>query len=403
VEVRLPRGPIESEERSGLSGDVPAGEVRPLIVTYGSVAQAHGGMQTRVRVTAEIFTTLGARPSIVTTTEPVDPGPVSAWAVSLEAPEAGARTVLSPRLVRLIREAAQGANVVVCTNAVFLPAIVAAGVRLPLIWDTNECQSLHHRRLAPTLGNRAKVLVWLALERWASRKCWRAVAIGSTEAETWRATHPGLDPKLVVVDHSMVFEKRDPVVAREELRRRLAPRPDGPILLFLGTMRAKQNISAARWIVNHLAGALPPHVTILLCGPGSDTVPGLADTTAPGATVVGLGAVDDVDSVVAGSDLCLAPLAAGAGVKTKVLHYLAHGKPVAGTPIAYEGIGDAPGLHTAELDRLPELIRELIAAVESPDAQQRRAEDQRSWFESKHGRGHITEQWKKVLECLPRS
>jgi hypothetical protein len=76
---------------------------------------------------------------------------------------------------------------------------------------------------------------------------------------------------------------------------------------------------------------------------------------------------------------------------------------VAGTPIAYEGIGDAPGLHTAELDRLPELIRELIAAVESPDAQQRRAEDQRSWFESKHGRGHITEQWKKVLECLPRS
>jgi len=53
--------------------------------------------------------------------------------------------------------------------------------------------------------------------------------------------------------------------------------------------------------------------------------------------------VDEIDSIIDSADLCLAPLATGAGVKTKVLHYLAHGKRIAGTPIAFEGLSGAPG------------------------------------------------------------
>ncbi len=117
--------------------------------------------------------------------------------------------------------------------------------------------------------------------------------------------------------------------------------------------------------------------------------------------MIGLGAVDDVDSVVAAADICLAPLAAGAGVKTKVLHYLAHGKRVAGTPIAFEGLAGVPGVHSAPLDELPELIDLLCRENECNSVIAQRHQAQQEWLEVRHGRAHVTEQWKKVLECLP--
>ena len=113
-----------------------------------------------------------------------------------------------------------------------------------------------------------------------------------------------------------------------------------------------------------------------------------------------LGAVDDVDSIIATADLCLAPLATGAGVKTKVLHYLAHGKRVAGTPIAFEGLSGAPGLLEAPLDVLPDLVARIIAAPESADAARSRVAAQHAWLAEHHGRPLIIDQWRNVLACV---
>ncbi len=284
------------------------------------------------------------------------------------------------------------------THATLLPAILAARIRQPIIWDTIECQSLHYRRLPPTTLNRIKHAVWFVLERWAAHRCWKAVAIGEVEAGTWRATHRVLDKKLAVVDHAVRVTPCDPVEARRALRARLGERADGPILLFLGTLKAKQNTAAVKWIIERLVGSLESSCTVVLCGPGSDQITVNRNGS---AAVVGLGAVEDVDSVVAAADLCLAPLAAGAGVKTKVLHYLAHGKRVAGTPIAFEGIQEAPGLHTASLDELPELVVRLCREEESPSAAEQRIRAQQEWMDTHHGRAHVAEQWKRVLACLP--
>jgi hypothetical protein len=218
------------------------------------------------------------------------------------------------------------------------------------------------------------------------------------EATTWRSTHRVLAKKLVVVDHAVRVTPRDPDDARRALRPVLGDRADGPILLFLGTLKAKQNTAAVQWIIERLIGSLDPSVTVVLCGPGSDEI---SVPPGRGAAVVGLGAVEDVDSVVAAADLCLAPLAAGAGVKTKVLHYLAHGKRVAGTPIAFEGLADAPGLFQASLDDLPDLIVRLCGEGESPSVTERRIRLQREWMDAHHGRAHVAEQWEKVLACLP--
>jgi hypothetical protein len=169
------------------------------------------------------------------------------------------------------------------------------------------------------------------------------------------------------------------------------------VLLFLGTLRAKHNAAAAAWIVETLVATLPAGVTVLLCGPGTER---LTPSKPSAARVVALGAVDDIDTVVAAADLCLAPLASGAGVKTKVLHYLAHGRPVAGTPAAFEGLTGAPGLYPASLEELPALVGRLCRQGEDPALAMTRAQAQRAWLEEHHGRAHVRAQWQEVFRCL---
>lgn len=47
-----------------------------------------------------------------------------------------------------------------------------------------------------------------------------------------------------------------------------------------------------------------------------------------GDSILGLGFVNDIDSLVAISDLVIAPLFSGAGVKIKIIHALSFGKKV---------------------------------------------------------------------------
>jgi hypothetical protein len=369
---------------------------RPLLVAMGSVAEPRGGNQTRSRLTAEILAELGMVADIVTTKEP--PGrPKPPWAASLQAPRKD--RYLSLELVRLIHEAGQGASFVVVTNAMLLPALLLARVRAPLVWDTNECQTLHYRRLPTTPANCMKLAAWFLLERWSAHRCSIAIAISATEARTWLRSHPPLRKKLAVVDHAVPAQWRDPAQSRRDLCKRFGLDPAGSILLFLGTLEAKQNTRAVRWIISNLMDALPPAATVVLCGPGTETV--VAVTGRSGARLVALGEVDDVDSVVAASDLCLAPMAAGAGVKTKVLHYLAHGRPVAGTPVAFEGLEDAPGLYAASLEDLAPLVSDLCANNKIDRSRCEKSHGQQAWVEQYHGRTLVSGQWRKVLDCLP--
>jgi hypothetical protein len=377
----------------------PTGQHRPLIVTFGSVADAHGGVQTRARVTAETFSDLGLPAQVVSTRE-VATTSEPPWAERLVAPARKPFRGFSPSLVRLISRTAADASVVVITNAMFLPAVLAARTGKPLVWDTNECQTLHYGRLPRTPPNVARLGLWWVLERWATRQCTVAIAISSEEAVTWRKVHPALRDKLCVVDHTPMVSPRDREAAREVLTAMAGAPLDGPVLLFLGNMRAKHNSAAASWIRENLVSTLAPETTLVFCGPGTER---LAGSTGGGARVVSLGAVDDVDSVVAAADLCLAPLAAGAGVKTKVLHYLSHGRPVAGTPTAFEGIDGAPGVLVAPLDELAAVVKHACQTVEDPRSAAARSAAQMLWVDKHHGRSHIAAQWREVLGCLPTS
>jgi hypothetical protein len=370
---------------------------RLLLVTFGSVIEPDGGLQVRSRILAESLASLGTPPTILSTRESRPLTPPPPWARAIHVPSRRPWRGFSMEWARLIRHYARDADAVIVSNAMFMPAVEVSGTRLPMIWDTNECQTLHYERLERTSSNRAKQLIWWGLERWAARRCRVAVAIGQAEASEWRRIHAPLRGKLMTVDHAAFVPDRPIEAGGSDLAERLGGLLHRPILLFVGTIAAKHNAVAARWLIEVLAPSLPDTATIVICGPGSDQLVGGGKA---GARVVLLGAVDDVDATIATADLCLAPLATGAGVKTKVLHYLAHGKRVAGTPIAFEGLSGAPGLLEAPLDGLPDLITRIIAAPESAEAARSRMAAQHAWLAEHHGRPLIVDQWRNVLACV---
>jgi len=383
---------------------IPSGEddqhgvaLRPLLITFGSVLEPDGGLQVRSRIVAESLANLGMPPVILSTREAGQLGAPPAWARSIHVPSRRPWRGFSVEWARLIRQHAVDADVVIVANAMFMPALEWSGTRVPMIWDTNECQTLHYERLERNASNRSKQMIWWGLERWAATRCRVAVAIGDAEAVEWRRIHAPLREKLMTVDHAAFVPDHLPRDGNGELARRVGGPVHSPLLLFVGTIAAKHNAVAARWLIDVLAPSLPETATIVICGPGSDQLVGGGK---PGARVVLLGAVDDIDSVIANADLCLAPLATGAGVKTKVLHYLAHGKRVVGTPIAFEGLSGAPGLVEAALESLPGLVIRMIATPETAAAVRARVAAQHAWLAEHHGRPLIMDQWRKVLACV---
>lgn len=366
--------------------------VRLMLITFGSVLEPRGGLAVRSRIAAESLAALGSPPLVVSTAEP--PGLLAAgtpaWAREIRVPRGTPRLGFSHWLAREIASAGRESDVAIVANAMFWPALRLAGLRLPLVWDTNECQSLHYARLPVTPRHLAAGLTWRALEAWAAASCTLAVAVGEREAGWWRQLQPRLRDKLAIVDHRP--HTRPPAErARAVLAELCGAEPRGTVFLFLGNLVGKHNAAAARWLLEKLAPALPARSTLVLAGPGTERLPAWHTP----AAVYRLGPVDDVDSLIAAADVCLAPLASGAGVKTKVLHYLAHGRPVIGTELAFEGIEDAPGLLAAPLEELPAICAEVAAGRRSlprPDP-----DEAAGWLEARHGADRVRDQWRLAL------
>jgi len=109
-------------------------------------------------------------------------------------------------------------------------------------------------------------------------------------------------------------------------------------LLFVGGFRHPPNVDAARWLVDEIwprvRARLPDVALHLVGGDVSDEIRALGDV--PGVHV--RGHVPDIDPLMDGCRLAVAPLRYGAGVKGKVNLSMAHGQPVVATPCAVEGM-----------------------------------------------------------------
>jgi glycosyltransferase involved in cell wall biosynthesis len=143
--------------------------------------------------------------------------------------------------------------------------------------------------------------------------------------------------------------------------------------LFVGGFRHAPNVDAAAF----LAREVMPHVwrqrgdaRLTLVGehPPSD-VRALA-----GPRVEVTGWVEDLEPVLAGARVAVAPLRFAAGVQIKAIEAMANGVPVVTTSLAAAGVMAADGVHLLVADE-PEAIAARICALLDDDALWRRLSD----------------------------
>ncbi len=369
---------------------------RAVVVTFGQIVPPSGGIAVRSVMVARCLAAMGFAVHLLSVGESnpaldlVGRRDAVATAQTAGLPDGVELTALPSRPAfalgtqprRSLRFAISRSDVVIVESALLLPAVVLAGPRRPIVWDTNELETLHYGRLPTSPSVLLKRLVWYLLERWSTRKVDVVVAISAVEALHWARLFPGSREKLLVADHAVPSEPR---LAAPESERSAS-------VVLVADCRAKHNYAAAKWTLEHLAPVLAGRARLVLAGSGTDRM-------APGSPDVELlGFVDDVSDVIARAQVCIAPLLSGAGVKTKMLDYVRQGCRVLATPVAMEGIEDCPGVTVAGLGEFPQALLGLLDTPEDADHAMGRRAAQAQWYEEHCGQAHLTEQWTAILE-----
>ncbi|MHB1734191.1 MAG: glycosyltransferase [Ferrimicrobium acidiphilum] len=370
---------------------------RVMLVTFGPFASPDGGMAVRSVMVARCLAVMGVAVHVLSigesdvtssqhrSVEPVNTkSSKSIDTVRVTALPQSPRFALGTRARRLLRFEASRYDAVIVESALLLPALWLAGVRRPIIWDTNELETLHYSRLPKSLSVSAKWVIWFLLENWSARRADVVVSSSSADALEWARVVPATADKLMVADHAVLD---GPVGSCQS---KVGRRGD---VVFVGTLRAKHNLAAAEWILQDLVPRLEGNRTrFVLAGRDTDCL--MSDS--PDVRLLGF--VEDISQVIAGASVCIAPLRTAAGVSTKILDYIHLGSRVLATPVAAAGLEDCPGITIASLDEFPAVLQELLGAPEdSQEAADRRAA-QAEWYEGHCGQAHLAEQWMAILE-----
>ncbi len=145
-------------------------------------------------------------------------------------------------------------------------------------------------------------------------------------------------------------------------------------LVFVGGYQHPPNVDAACWFVDEILPLILrqlPQVRFHLVGSKApDTVRALGER--PGVEFHGF--VEDIEPFMREVRLAVAPLRYGAGVKGKVNMSMAHGQPVVGTTIAFEGMHARHGVHGLMADEPEDFARQVVRAYTEAPLWQRLAE-----------------------------
>jgi len=222
---------------------------------------------------------------------------------------------------------------VIVTSAQF--ALAALLVRLAggiVVWDTIACESIYHeqdfrRTLRPSAL--VKAAIWRVLEVVCGACAQIVVSISADEQRIWEQRYPFVRRKLRVLEHSTL----DAAAVGSEPSR-------VPYLLFVGNLKAKHNLEAARFLMNDdtLIAALRRHgCQLVLAGDGSD------DLRPEEPLVRAVGFVDALGPLIGGAECCLAPMSQTNGTSTKIIDYMKYGRRIIATAPAMSGIAREPG------------------------------------------------------------
>lgn len=154
------------------------------------------------------------------------------------------------------------------------------------------------------------------------------------ERDVVAATAPALAERVRVVPFGVPL---GPVAPPAE--------PGARDVLFTGSFAHPPNVDAAIWLATEILPALP-EATLTIVGPEAPA----AVLALAGPRVRVLGAVPSLDPLVAQAAVLAAPVRTGGGMRMKVLHGLASGRPVVTTTLGAQGldIGGPPPLLIAD-------------------------------------------------------
>ncbi|WP_416520238.1 glycosyltransferase [Streptomyces achromogenes] len=141
-----------------------------------------------------------------------------------------------------------------------------------------------------------------------------------------------------------------------------APPAPGARVLFVGHYLHAPNVDAAQWLARDIMPLVRrevPEATLDLVGSAAPE----AVTALAGQGVVVHGWVEDLAPLYARARVAVAPLRYGAGVKGKVGQALEYGVPVAGTSIAFEGMGLVHDRHVLAGDTARDLAGHIVRLV----------------------------------------
>jgi glycosyltransferase involved in cell wall biosynthesis len=227
---------------------------------------------------------------------------------------------------------------------------------LRLVIDTVD---VHFNRLESQARVTGEVLVsnQARAERSAELGVYRAadalIVVSKSESELLRA-HGITTPQYVIPN----FHE----LPHFDLARQMHP---DLRLLFVGGFAHVPNVDA----INFFCADVWPLVrrqlpTATLAVVGSHPPPAVQKWAGSGIEI--LGYVPDLDSIFASSDVSIAPLRFGGGVKGKVGEAMAVGLPVVSTAVGVEGMGIVDGVHALIADSPETFAAKIVGLAANP-------------------------------------
>ena len=171
---------------------------------------------------------------------------------------------------------------------------------------------------------------------------------------------------------------------------------EGPAtLLFAGNFTHPPNVDAVLWLARDVLpriARLEPAVRLSIAGPHAP--PEVRALDGPHARF--LGRVPNLDELVRRTTVVMAPVRTGGGMRMKVLHAMALGKPVVTTPRGAEGFGASPPLALGgDADAL---AAETVRLLRDEAARRALGARARSYVERHHSPEAYAGRLERVLE-----
>lgn len=171
--------------------------------------------------------------------------------------------------------------------------------------------------------------------RFVEQQCFALadLALLPTEEEASRVQREFPAARCIALDYFSMPEQ--PLPTRPPTQYRVA---------FVGGSNHAPNRDGVGWFIDEIWPTVReqrPDTDLVIAGRWPSGGGGWARV--PGVTFVGEVPDVELDRILAGARVGIAPLRFGAGMKRKTLHYLSHGLPVIGTEFATEGLGDEHG------------------------------------------------------------